>query len=301
MSLIFDIKRYSVNDGPGIRITIFLKGCPLSCLWCHNPEGISPHRQKLFTAARCIGCGACISACKAMAISPSPGGMKTDAGICSLCGECIEACPSKAMEMSGYTYSIDMIMKEIRKERVFFEQSGGGVTFCGGEPLMQPAFLYKLLSRCREEDIHTTVDTTLHTTPKILRTILPVTSLFLVDLKMIDPERHRRFCGVNNNYILRNIRLLDDENHPFLIRIPLIENVNADEDNIRATASFLSTLHYSDAVHLLPYHDIGKGKHDKLGSVYNPENIPMATPTDDKISFIRDIFRQYGIKTIVGG
>ncbi|MDR0536735.1 MAG: glycyl-radical enzyme activating protein [Tannerellaceae bacterium] len=302
MALLFDIKRYSVNDGPGIRITFFFKGCPLTCIWCHNPEGTQLRQQKLYTESRCIGCRTCSAACPEKALIPLPDGMATDATRCLVCGRCANVCPTKAMEISGMTLTPDHVMAEIEKERVFLEQSGGGVTFCGGEPLMQSGFLYKLLRRCRNADIRTAVDTTLFCPEKKLRVIMAYVDLFLVDLKHMDTHLHHRYCGVFNRRILNNIRLLAIESRPFLIRIPLIEGINTDEGNIRASASFLASLPWTEkTVQLLPYHDIGKGKHAKLGTVYNPANIPMSTPSASTIASTIHIFESFGISATVGG
>lgn len=151
MALFFDLKRYSINDGPGIRITLFLKGCPLSCVWCHNPEGILARKEKMYTKKKCIGCRTCVAQCPSRAIAPAAGGgMKTNAQACRLCGKCAEVCPAKAMEMSGEEYSADYLMREIEKETIFMDRSGGGVTFCGGEPLMHPAIRWFALQQKRQ-------------------------------------------------------------------------------------------------------------------------------------------------------
>jgi pyruvate formate lyase activating enzyme len=301
MPLLFDIKRYALNDGPGIRITIFFKGCPLSCIWCHNPEGIAPRPQKLYTFKRCIGCGACVAACPAKALALTATGIVTNPSLCNVCGRCAEACPAKAMEISGKKHNPEDIMKEIEKEIPFIDQSGGGVTFCGGEPLMQPEALADLLVRCGRIDLHRAVDTTLYASPSVVNRIMSATDLFLVDLKLVDSARHRYYCGVPSEPVLANIRLVSGARKPFVIRIPLIEGVNAHEGNLRDSARFIAGLpHLPEAIQFLPYHNVGRGKHAKLGTTYNPDNHPMQPPGPEGITLARAIFAEYGLEVAAG-
>ncbi len=305
--LIFDIKRYAINDGPGIRITIFLKGCPLSCVWCHNPEGVSPRQNKLYTISRCIACKRCIGACPHGALSESDHGIVTDVSKCTLCGKCALICPARAMEMSAKNMTLEQVMKEIEKEKPFFEpiatgENGtsqrGGVTVCGGEPLMHPDDLLSILVACGRENIHRVVDTTLYASPETVKKVASECELFLVDLKMMDSEKHKRYCGVPNEIIHSNIALLADLGKDFIIRIPLVEGINADEENIRTSAKFLAGVEKwkSPQVEILPYHDIAKGKHTRMGTIYNPEGIPMSTPDSTKIAQCISIFAEYGIE-----
>lgn len=302
MSLIFDIKRYCINDGPGIRVTLFMKGCPLSCVWCHNPEGIANHKEKLYTKKKCIGCQTCVEVCPQHALKLTPDGIVTDPKLCVLCGKCVEECPTLAMEMSGTEYSIDYLMDEIRKEIPVMDQSGGGVTFCGGEPLLHPDMLLEMLKRCGELDLHRAVDTTLLARPELIREVMAHCELFLVDLKLMDSDKHRRYCGVPNELILSNLRMVAEAGHDFFIRIPLIEGVNADEENIERSAEFLASLPWQrKVVNLLPYHDIGKNKHEKLGTVYNPNHIPMSAPSEEVQQRCIAQFAAHGIKAVIGG
>lgn len=302
MGLIFDIKRYAINDGPGIRTTVFMKGCPLSCVWCHNPEGVSSRKQKLYTKKKCIGCRTCVENCPQKALALTPEGIVTDNALCHLCGKCAEGCPALAMEISGTEYSVDYLMKEIEKETVFMDRSEGGVTFCGGEPLLHPDMLLELLHRCGDLGIHRAVDTTLFAGEEIVKEVMQHSELFLVDLKHMDTVKHKLYCGVSNELILSNLRMVAEVGHAFHIRIPLIEGVNADEENITRSAAFLSSLPWPHrTVNLLLYHDIGKNKHEKLGTVYNPVHYPMATPSEETVERCKAIFSMYNINVIIGG
>lgn len=305
---VFDIRRYSINDGPGIRITFFFKGCPLSCVWCHNPEGISCSQTRMYTSSKCILCGACVHLCPANALSVSGGKNRTvkcDGSLCTLCGKCAEVCPAKAVEMAVKSYAPDEIYREIAKERPFFESSGGGVTFSGGEPLYQGEALLLLLDHIGEAaakdgySLHRTLDTTLFAPEALVRGTLGRCELYLVDLKHMDPDMHRRFCGVPNGPVLRNLRLLASERADYMVRIPYIVGVNADVANITATASFLSSLpRLPQYVELLPYHDIGRAKHSRMGTVYNPLKMPMSAPSEEHLANAVAIFKKYGVPSI---
>jgi pyruvate formate lyase activating enzyme len=234
----------------------------------------------------------------------TPGeGVVTDPAKCTLCGDCVKACPTGAMEFSGREYSVDELMKQILSETLVMDKSGGGVTFSGGEPMLSSDELLELLVRCGRESIHRAVDTTLFAAPETVRRVAEHTDLFLVDLKQMDSAKHKRFCGVPNERILENLRMLAAEGKDIIIRIPLIEGVNADRENIEASADFLASLPGGGVkeVDLLPYHDIGKGKHRKLGTVYNPEGIPMSTPDAEAISEATRIFESRGIRVKIGG
>ena len=281
MPLIFDIKRYAINDGPGIRTTIFLKGCPLHCVWCHNPESWSPEPQELFKQSKCIRCGTCLEP-----------------------GFTVDDCPTMAREICGRSYTIEALMSEIEKERTIMEDSGGGVTLCGGEPLMHPDYALKILKELGRRGFHRTVDTTLYASRVVVDAIADECELFLVDLKLMDSEKHRIYTGVGNELILENIRHLVERNAPFSIRIPLIEGINADEENIEATANFLSpfTRHHSPfTLHLLPYHDVGKDKHRRMGSIFNPKDYPMATPSEETLQRCKEQIEAKGMKVVIGG
>ncbi len=298
-SLIFDIKRYAINDGPGIRITVFLKGCPLSCAWCHNPEGMSKKAQKLYTASKCIGCQQCVDVCEQNACELTPEGIVTNKEACILCGECAAVCPTKATEISGELKTVEDLMKVIRRETLLMDQSEGGVTFSGGEPLMHHHLLLELLEACGREGIHRCVDTTGFANTDIFLRVAKKTEHFLYDLKMMDSERHKKFTGVPNEKILKNLKLLAATGASFDIRIPLIKNVNDDTENIRASAVFIAALdHKPNKVQILPYHNIASKKYEKLGEIYEPRE--MAEPDSNVLENVLDIFRSYGINAEIG-
>ena len=299
-ALIFDIKPYSINDGPGIRITIFLKGCPLSCDWCHNPEGISPHLQKLYSKAKCIGCGTCVENCPLNALTLTAEGIITNTDLCDLCGICADVCPTKAMEMSGTKVTVEEIMKRIRRETVMMDQSEGGVTISGGEPMMQSDFLIELLDALGSEGIHRAVDTTGLAKTETLLEVAKRTDLFLYDLKMMDSQRHKKFTGVTNEKILENLKILAESGANINIRIPLIKGINADEDNIRKSAEFVAELAgEKKLVSLLPYHNIAIHKYGKLGQDY--ESGDMLEPSPTEIDNAIRIFAEFGLEAAVGG
>lgn len=298
--LIFDIKRYSINDGPGIRVTIFFKGCPLNCLWCHNPESISSNIQKLFTAGRCIGCGECCRVCPVHACLPTEQGVVTDESLCSLCGKCAQVCPALATEMSGHYRSVDELIKIIEKERPFFDQSGGGVTFSGGEPLLYPDLLIEMLEACGLRQIHRAVDTSGFVDTDTLLRVAKHTDLFLYDLKMLDAERHRRYTGVDNRLILDNLRALAGDGATIQIRIPLVGGVNDDNESIAAFAAFVAGLPGDKKpVNLLPFHDVAKGKDQKLGQERDLNG--LREPTKADLERVIGLFADHGLVASVGG
>lgn len=301
MALIFDIKRFAINDGPGIRTTLFMKGCPLRCVWCHNPEGISPKPVKLYTKKKCIGCQSCVDICPQHNLTLTADGLK-EVGDCILCGKCTDECPTLALQMAGKEWEMDKLMEIVEKERKVMEDSEGGVTVCGGEPLMHPDYLIALLTELKGRGIHRTVDTTLFASEQTVERVMPLADLFLVDLKHMDCEKHKFYTGVPNEQILSNIRLISAAGARFWIRIPLIVGVNADDENLKASADFLASLpNAPECVNLLVYHDVGKGKHARMGTSYNPDDFSMEAPDDQLQQHALEIFKAKGLNVKVGG
>ena len=296
--IIFNIQRYSIHDGPGIRTTIFLKGCPLICWWCQNPESQLSEQEMVFWEERCIGCGECFSNCLSRAIQIKNKKPVTDEKKCNLCGKCSRICPTQAREMIGEKLTAEEIIKEIEKDLIFYEESGGGVTFSGGEPLSQSEFLEDLLDGCKQKKIHTAVDTSGYVSWEILNKISPKVDLFLYDLKLMDNERHKKYIGVSNEIILENLKKLSFVHNNIFIRFPVIPGINDDYQNIRKIGEFLSSLEITQ-VNLLSYHYIGIDKYRRLGRTY--ELVNTQPPSEEKLSKVSAILRKFNLDVKLRG
>jgi pyruvate formate lyase activating enzyme len=296
---IFDIKKYAIHDGPGIRTTILFKGCPLSCDWCHNPESLSRTTQRLYRENRCIGCIECIKACLNHAISAVEDKLKWEAANCVYCKTCAQACPAQAVEFIGKTMSVEDVVAEIAKDTLFYDESRGGVTFSGGEPLMQPSFLTGLLKACGDLDLHRTVDTCGYADTRTLLNVATYTELFLYDLKHMDPERHFRYTGVPNEIILTNLKCLSRQGARIIIRLPLIPGINDDGENIERAGAFLSPLAGVNQVNILPYHHTAEAKYKNLGVKYKAADIKR--PPRDQLESIARQLEKYDLQVKIGG
>ncbi|MBC7220101.1 glycyl-radical enzyme activating protein [Candidatus Bipolaricaulota bacterium] len=299
VGIVFDIKRYTIHDGPGIRTTVFLKGCPLRCLWCHNPEGVDPQPQVSFVAGRCLGCGACVEACPERAISLAPGALPmTDRAKCVACGRCVAACPAGARALVGKGRSVEEVLALVERDRIFYDRSGGGVTFSGGEPLAQPQFLRACLRECRARGIRTAVDTSGFADRALVMEIAALADLLLYDLKDMNPSRHLRTVGVPLEPILANLEALAQAGAPVWVRIPVIPGVNDDAATIQDYLSYLAGLEVRYPVSLLPYHTIGVEKYRRLGIPYRlPETRP---PSQQALEGFVRMFERAGFEIDVG-
>ncbi len=266
--LIFDIQRFSVHDGPGIRTAVFIKGCTLRCAWCCNPEGLTPARQHMYVAGNCVGCGRCRDACPRNAIVFADA-RRVDMGLCELCGLCAEACVFGALRMKGWRVTVPELLAELRKDSVQYRQSGGGVTLTGGEALTQPDFCAALLSACAAEGWDTAVETAANVPWENIARVLPHAARILLDIKHADSEKHRLFTKVPNELILANARRIAE--YPgvnLVIRVPVIPGFNDTAEEISAIAEIAGGLPGVEVLHLLPFHRLGEGKYESLGCEY---------------------------------
>lgn len=298
--MVFDIKRYAIHDGPGIRTTIFLKGCPLNCLWCHNPEGKEPDQEFMWWKERCIECRDCQKACANNAISFPNDSLILNADGCDFCGDCLAVCHSQALVLVGKRMSVSELVKEIEKDVVFYDESGGGVTFSGGEPLMQPDFLRSLLKACKEEALHTVVDTCGYADSRILLDISRFADLFLYDVKVIDEIKHIELTGVSNKLILDNARKLSSTGRDVIVRFPLIPSVNDEETDILELGAFVSSLRNVKKLDLLPYHKAGIGKAERLKK-QEESSFVGRPPSAERLSEIGKTLADFGLEVQVGG
>jgi pyruvate formate lyase activating enzyme len=277
---VFDIKRFALHDGPGIRTTVFLKGCPMRCLWCHNPESQRREADLLMRADRCVGCGACVSACPEEAVRIEAGVAVTNRGRCVGCGACVPACPVGAREVLGRTRTVDEVLAEIEKDVLFYDESGGGVTLSGGEPLAQPEFTLALLQACRERGIHTAVDTCGVAPAEVVERVAETADLFLYDVKTLDPARHVELTGVDVTPVLENLRRLVERGCRVWARVPLIPGINDAPDELSRVGEWIASLHGVEAMQILPYHRAGLEKLERLGRSRAMDDVPEATRDD---------------------
>ena len=291
--MVFNIMRYSVRDGPGLRTTVFLKGCPLSCLWCHNPESQAGGRQMVVRANRCIACGECVQACREEAIALVDGAVSTAWDRCIQCGDCALACAAEAREAIGEELSAAQVMAEVLKDLPFYEETGGGVTFSGGEPLAQAPFLETLLAACRAEGLHTAVDTSGAAPWEVLDRVRRHTDLFLYDLKLMNGDRHRQLVGASNRLILDNLQRLAAAGSTVLVRVAIIPGINDDAENLAQMGAFVGSLENVPEIAILPYHETAPEKYRLLRRDFGLG--PVAAPTPERMAEIADTLGRRGL------
>ncbi|MBO5416211.1 MAG: glycyl-radical enzyme activating protein [Clostridia bacterium] len=287
---VFNIQRFCLHDGPGIRTTVFLKGCPLRCRWCHNPAGLSPNIQVQFLEDKCVGCARCASTCKCHTLAGAEHILNR--ADCRKCFECIENCPSGALSMCGEVMTAEELFSAVMADKDFYE-TDGGVTFSGGEPLLQSDFVREVAELVRQAGYTVTVDTCGEVPWEAFQTVLPVTDLFLYDVKAMEPELHKSATGVDNLRIQENLRRLDGCNKDIWIRIPVIPTVNDTVEEMTKIAELLTTLSTVKRVTLMPYHSLGNHQYKALGYVY-PFDASLSV-SDEQIAAFTDIFRQHGL------
>ncbi len=296
---LFDIQRFCTHDGMGIRTTVFFKGCPLRCRWCHNPESQQIYPQLMLRPNLCLGCLSCRGACPEGAIRAHDGAPVTDLRKCRACGACVEVCYSGAREIVGREWTAAEVLTEIEKDVPFYDESGGGVTFSGGEAVMQPAFLLELLKACRERGIHTTLDTSGFAPWRVFERIRPYVDLFLYDVKCIDPILHREYTGVSNRLILSNLQKLAELHHQIVARVPLVPGVNDQPDDLRQLGGFIAALPDVLRLDLLPYHATGMEKYARLGLAYRMSG--TRPPSPEMLEAAVDLLSRFNFPVQIGG
>jgi pyruvate formate lyase activating enzyme len=279
--IVFNIQHYSIHDGPGIRTVVFLKGCPLACRWCCNPESMSRSPELGFRHTLCNGCGECLPACprQALALNEEATALIIDRRFCTNCGTCVTACVRGALTIYGKRMTVTEVVDTVAKDLPFYRRSGGGVTVSGGEPGAHPSFLIGILRGCREAGIHTAIETSGYVNDRFFNRLLEEVDLVLFDLKLMDPDEHYVATGRRNDRILSNARSLAGSGKAVRFRMPLIPGTNDGADNLRKLADFLNTIGHP-SIELMPYHQFGKGKYAATGRIYTMGDEPTATPND---------------------
>lgn len=295
--IVFNILRYTIDDGPGIRSTVFVKGCPLRCPWCSNPESQKKQKEILHRKVSCIHCGRCEAKCPQKAIRLTEDGVAIDRSLCIACEKCVMGCPNKALQTMGKETSVAEAFKTVMKDREYYESTNGGVTVSGGEPLSQPEFTAALCEKLQASGIHTCIETTGFADRKSLDMVLPHLSLVYFDLKHMDSKEHERVTGVSNERILENFKYIVSRGIPLVIRIPYIPGFNDSDENMEATARFAAEVVPGCEVHLLPYHNYGEGKYESLDRSYPMRDLEK--PSDEQLEHSKEIFDKYGLNCII--
>ncbi len=297
--IIFDIKRYAIHDGPGIRTTVFMKGCPLRCIWCHNPESQKKDFEIMYFEYKCIYCHTCQMVCPERVIYFDENEVQHfDRGKCTYCGICTDNCPTGALEFVGRIITVDELMMEIEKDLTIFDSSGGGVTFSGGEPLMQPVFLRESLKRLKEMHVHTALDTSGYASRDIIKSIMDYVDVFLYDIKLYQDEEHIKYTGVSNKIIKENLKFLAESGKNVVLRFPVIPTITDREENVDAWIEFIKNLRSIKEIDLLPYHDVAE-KFKRLGRKYEMD--VHNSPSQETMEKIKEKFEEIGLFVKIGG
>ncbi|HLN56649.1 MAG TPA: glycyl-radical enzyme activating protein [Bacteroidales bacterium] len=264
---VFRIKRFSIHDGPGIRTTVFLKGCAMRCVWCHNPEGLNEEPEVWHDKTTCIACGRCVESCStgALTLVNEDHNVIIDRKLCKLNGDCVRICPTGAMQFTAKEMTTEEVVAEIEKDRIFYETSDGGVTLSGGEPLFQPDFSASIFKECRKKGIHTAVETCLLGYWHMIEQFIEDIDLFLVDLKIFDQENHIKFTGHTNNLILKNFKMLASTGRDIRVRIPLVKNITDTPENISAITGFVHSVNPEIPIEKIKYNPLARNNYDRLG------------------------------------
>jgi pyruvate formate lyase activating enzyme len=297
--LVSKIQRYSIKDGPGIRTTVFLKGCSMQCEWCCNPELVNPQPEILKDQKACIHCSECFSNCPEDAILEDANEYVINRTLCNACGICVEVCPVGAYELIGRSMSVNEIVQELVKDRVFYEVSDGGVTFSGGEPSLQYRFAKKVAQEMKRNHIHVALDTCGNAPWDHLQELIDVVDLVLYDIKFVDNEKHTRFTGASNEVIMQNAEKLSDAGIPLIIRVPILPGINNTIEEINETVKFIEGLETVERVDILPYHKLGIGKYPMLGKEYRLGS--LEPPDRNHLEKLRDLIQANGFSVAIGG
>ena len=292
--LIFDIKKFAVHDGPGIRTTVFMKGCPLRCWWCHNPESIKSKPEIVFFENKCIGCKRCLEACGTGALRIEDGVRVHDRDTCIVCGKCAEACYAEAQVQEGKEVTVEEVLEEVEKDRPFYENSNGGMTVSGGEPMLQKEFVLELLKQAKAADLHNAMDTSGHAKWEDLEEVFQYVDLVLFDMKHMDSEKHKEFTGIGNQLILENAKRIRNLGKPMMLRIPVIPSCNDSLENMQAAADFFKDFPTIEYVEFLPYHRLGESKWERLGMTYRLKGVE--TPSEERLDELQKPFEEAGMQ-----
>lgn len=299
IGVVTDIQRYSIKDGPGIRTTIFLKGCSLACEWCANPEAVSPHPELLINHNICIHCGDCVPVCPTHAFRMENDKLQFDRNLCNACGDCVSCCPEQALEIVGKRMLVEEVLDEALRDQVFYQVSGGGVTFSGGEPLLQPEFVSAISKELKASDVHVAIDTAGNVSWDSFELLLPFMDLVLYDIKFIDDSMHERYTGVDNHLILDNARRIAARGVNMIVRLVIVPGLNDSEEELQARIDFVRSLKVVDQIDLLPYHRLGVGKYSRLGKSYLHQG--LQSPEELHMGSISNRIREQGFQVTIGG